>query len=599
VTRGRRGALAAVAAACALAAPTPVAQAQPRTASAAAFRESVGVATHPTYYSTPYGDWNRVLARLGELGVRHIRAGIVASSSESWNRRLYDALTATTRAGIGLNLVVARDCAYDGDLDRCLAAVRSRVPVAGVDSLEWPNEYDISGDPSWAANLVAWGRALHAKTRADPVLSSVPIIGPSFARSWGAPTVGDQSAYVDAGNIHPYTGATSPNPAHLATEKARIALVSGGKPVIATEAGFHTSPLATNPDQPAADEPTAAVYTLRTVLEHFASGIDRTYVYDLLDERDDPYHSQANYGLLRYDFSAKPAFTALKHLLAMVGTARPATVTPLDVAIAGDTTDLRTLALQHDELTYTLVLWRTASVWDRVAKRALTVVPASYEIRVPGAAEAEAGDPIEGTALTAVPVADGAFGLSVGGDPVLVRIRMRAPDPPPADPPPADPPPADPPPADPPPADEPATREPLPPAAPSLLPGLPATSPTAPTAPGPPAGHPGDAATPAPGRDRTRPRLTRGRVRTLRGRSVASFRLSERARVAGEVVAAGARSSRRSRRHRVVRSLGPGPRRLAIGRLRAGRYLLRLHLRDAAGNERRCAIRFRVRHARS
>lgn len=398
-----------------------------RTVSAAAFRDSVGVVAHPTYFSTSYGDWTRVLARLGELGVGHLRVPIAVSSNAGWNDRLYDALEAAVRAGIDLNLVVARDCSYDGQLQRCLDAAREEVPAGGVEALEWPNEYDLSGRPGWAGELVAWGRALHQQANADPVLSAATIVGPSFGRSWGPAAVGDQSAHLDVGNIHPYTGATSPDPAHLASEKARIATVSGAKPVIATEAGFHTSPAHLNPDQPAADEPTAAVYTLRTVLEHVASGVDRTYLYELLDLRSDPMDSQANYGLLRSDFSAKPAFTALRNLLAMTGAQRPATVTPLQVAVAGDTTDLRTLALQHDAVTYTLVLWRTASVWDRVAQTPLAVAPEPYTVTVAGATSAASGNPLQGPALTPRAVDGGRLALSVGAAPVVLRLTTEAP----------------------------------------------------------------------------------------------------------------------------------------------------------------------------
>lgn len=425
----RRAGAACLAALLLLAAGLPVpARAQTRLVSAEAFRDSVGVVTHPTYFNTPYGAWGRVLERLRELGVRHIRAPIVVSANSGWNRRLDDALRAAAAEGLGLNLVVGRDCAYDGRLEQCLAAAREELPHGSVSALEWPNEHDLSGRADWASDLASWGRELHAQAKADPVLSPATVVGPSFGRSWGAPTLGDQSAFLDAGNIHPYTGARSPDPLHLAAEQARIALVSGGKPVIATEAGFHTSPGFANTDQPAADEPTAAVYTLRTVLEHLASGIDRTFLYELVDVRDDPLDSQANYGLLRHDFSPKPAFTALRHLLGMLGSRRPATLTPPPWRTDGDPDDLRSLAVQHDADTYTLILWRTAAVWDRDAKTSLAVAAEPLALTVPAGATVATGDPLQGPALTPRAV-DGAgrLAVSVGAAPVVLRLTLEAP----------------------------------------------------------------------------------------------------------------------------------------------------------------------------
>src|SRR3954470_12896794 len=65
--------------ACSLAA-APAASASPvAPRSAAAFYDSVGVSTHIVYYDTAYGDWSRIVARLQELGVRHIRDGIYAN----------------------------------------------------------------------------------------------------------------------------------------------------------------------------------------------------------------------------------------------------------------------------------------------------------------------------------------------------------------------------------------------------------------------------------------------------------------------------------------------------------------------------------------
>src|SRR3954463_13189044 len=63
--------------------------------SAAAFTDSVGVVTHTVYYDTAYGNWPRIVDRLHELGVRHVRDGVFANPTpqwHDWNERYYDAV---------------------------------------------------------------------------------------------------------------------------------------------------------------------------------------------------------------------------------------------------------------------------------------------------------------------------------------------------------------------------------------------------------------------------------------------------------------------------------------------------------------------------
>ena len=47
-------------------------------------------------------------------------------------------------------------------------------------------------------------------------------------------------------------------------------------------------------------------------IEHFRAGIPRTYAYELIDEKPDAALTdpEQHFGLLRNDFSEKPAFTA-------------------------------------------------------------------------------------------------------------------------------------------------------------------------------------------------------------------------------------------------------------------------------------------------
>jgi hypothetical protein len=405
---------------------TPSADAAaPRLASAAAFRDSVGVGTHPSYYDTPYGQWNRVVARLRELGVHHIRGSFFASGNAGWNARQAQNFRTAYAAGIRVNVVLDLRCSPSGRVDPCLSGMKAELPRGSVESVEWPNEHDLFGGPAWKPVLQFWGRDLYRRVKADPVLRSLRVVGPSLGAP-GAPTaLGDESAYLDAGNLHPYTGGSSPNPGHIIAEERRMRPVSGGKPLVSTESGFHTSPLETNGSHPPTDEPTAAVYTLRTFLEHFADGIDRTYLYELLDQRVAPLDSVSNFGLLHADFSPKPAFTQLKRLLDMIGSSSPPSLTPLAVGLGGDTSDVRSLLLQQGAGRYALVLWRTASVWDRDARRPLTVAPRRVTVSVPRAATVAVGHPAAGTTEPAMPLRTRTLPLELAADPVVLLLNTH------------------------------------------------------------------------------------------------------------------------------------------------------------------------------
>src|SRR3954447_26156407 len=301
------------------------ASAAPRTAGAGAFHDSVGLVANDTYFDTPYVRWATALDKARELGVRHLRLGLFSSDDAGWDARHAQDLQDAAAAGFGLELVVSRTCAPDRTMPRCLAHARA-LPAGTVDGFEWPHEYDNQGDGNWVAHLSEWGHELALRVRADPGFAGVPIIGPSLRYVDSPLKLGDQSDALDRVNLHPYTGGKSPTPSLVIAEVARLRPAAGAKPVVPTDVGFHTALAAASPAQPAVDEPTAAVYTLRTVLEHFGDGIDRTYLRELVDEADDPDDERVSYGLMHTDFSPKPAYTALQRLLAFTAPGSPPVV---------------------------------------------------------------------------------------------------------------------------------------------------------------------------------------------------------------------------------------------------------------------------------
>ena len=418
--------------ACSLAA-APAASASPvAPRSAASFYDSIGVSTHIVYYDTAYGDWPRIVARLQELGVRNIRDGIYANPTQQWhdwNERYYGAVQSAASRGMRFTFVVNPPGVGTGTLDQLLDVAGGRLRNA-AEALEAPNEMDkYVGGARWPRALASYERQLHVKAKARPATRSLPILGPSFATLQGPSMVGNLRGLVDVGNIHPYTGGLSPNPEHIKSELKRARITAAGKPVWATEVGFHNAMHSHSVDNQApVSERTAAIYLLRTFFEQFRAGIRRTFAYELIDEKPDPRgrDPEQHFGLLRNDYSRKPAFNALRNLLAVIGRdRRSGRPVPLRIQISRDDRDVRRLVLQKADGSYVVALWRLSSVWDIKRRKALNVASQRVTVRLPGAARVSLADPIQSAAEHRIPLRGRRIQLRLGASPVLLHVLPR------------------------------------------------------------------------------------------------------------------------------------------------------------------------------
>jgi len=356
--------------ATAAAAPTPT---------ASQFFDSVGINIHNNYAGdTAYGQWPRIVAALESLGIGHLRDGLKAEPRAPGPvvmREQLDRLSLLRPSGMKVQFIAANPPLEHGSVDNLLRFVKTSL-LDVTDGIEGPNEYDTAGDPAWIPKLRAYQAELFRKVNADPVLRDLPVTGPSTISDGNRRQLGDISASVDFGNLHPYTGGAPSSEAHLASELVSARQNSKTRPVRATEAGYHN--VVGDDGQLGVSERAAAAYIPRTFLEHFAAGISRTYLYELIDEKPDPGRrdNEQHYGLLRNDFGVKPAFRALSRLLAVTRdrSVRRGVAVP-SPALQGDTAGVRRLDLLKRDGSRLVVLWLESSTFDEHAGVSRSVTP--------------------------------------------------------------------------------------------------------------------------------------------------------------------------------------------------------------------------------
>ena len=199
-----------------------------------------------------------------------------------------------------------------------MATARDRLQ-GSLDALESSNEYDLRGGADWATDLRPYQQHLYETAQADPYLSTLPLIGPSVVRWSQQDQLGDVSELLDYGNIHSYPDGYFPE-SNLGSHLANATGLSGSRPVMATETGWHTALNWTDSHKPASEQ-AVATYMPRLFLEYFRRGVARTFSYQLLDHWQNPEldERELHFGLLRNDLSATPAFVALRNTISILG----------------------------------------------------------------------------------------------------------------------------------------------------------------------------------------------------------------------------------------------------------------------------------------
>ncbi|MBL1175280.1 PA14 domain-containing protein [Pantanalinema sp. GBBB05] len=350
---------------------------------AATFIDSIGFNTHLHYYDTAYGDFSLIQQRLQEAGIQHIRDG---GSDPTWVQRINQLGNEGIKTTVVLdpNIGVGPDASYDIKSPgyQVLEFVKNIIPD-GTEAVEILNEFDVwyqsgysrNGQPvtsdNWIAYLRDFTRDTYNFINSDPATQDIAVIGPSFVYPDSSQAVGDLSQWVDYGNMHPYNYPSYPGNGNLNQEMSTRSLPFNRRPMIATEAGYHTANVT---NDRSVSEAVQGKYIPRVFLNNFNQGIYRTFSYELIDQKLRPNDGEANFGILRYDGSPKPAFTAVKNLIQLLDDTE-ANFTPgsLNYRLSGNTNYIQHTLLQKQNGDFYLVLWLEVPSTDQANSHQVTL----------------------------------------------------------------------------------------------------------------------------------------------------------------------------------------------------------------------------------
>jgi hypothetical protein len=343
------------------------------------FADSVGVNVHLHFSGSAYDRSfaTVVKPKLLRAGVRHVRDGAY-TYTEAGSSTYYRRCRELAAAGIRFDLLTTFKTRWSEPTDLAKLPDVYRWCDGAVDSFEGVNEPDLQQIPvpypDWKVQTVQTQKSLHAAVKGNPAISHVKVLGPTVV--WAPTALGDLGAYMDYGNWHPYPGGECPTCGdvygqNIDTFMAKYRTISGSRPMIATETGYHNAIRQGAGGHRAVSERAAAIYIPRLLLEYFNRGFARTYLYELIDSRPDASltHPDAHFGLLRNDGSEKPAYKALVNVLRLTrDPGRSFTPGSLDYSIGGNTNRLRQTLLQKRDGTFQLALWVERSSYDTGAR---------------------------------------------------------------------------------------------------------------------------------------------------------------------------------------------------------------------------------------
>ena len=384
--------------------------------SADSFVDSIGVNVHLTYGGTPYEKFEDLIKpKLKELGIRHIR-------DEAYQEEnFFHKVKSLASDGIKATLI------FSGNPPSEVVATAKKLSGA-IEAIEGPNESDLEifnfayKGQKFPVGTRTYHKEMYAAVKGEGATKNLPVVLPSMGWGQNAELMGKLNSVGDYCNLHSYPNIGQPPTIDLDSYFIpHIKNMCGSSlPMWATETGYHN----VISNELGISDGAAGKYIPRLLLGNFKRNIERTYLYELVNQSSDPNDDQSNFGLLRFDGSPKPAFTAIKNMNSLLkDSAVKFTPQSLDYEIEGDKQGIETVLLQKSNGDYYLILWQETKSWDNDSKKDINVPNKKVKVSLKNSAKKlETYDPTKSISALNAEASTKAIDISVPDYPVILRI---------------------------------------------------------------------------------------------------------------------------------------------------------------------------------
>ncbi len=395
------------------------------------FIDSLGFGVH--LWAPPISIDNYVSA-LTDLNVHYIRDDLQISyaqyqaSGQTWLNKigqLRDRGIRTLAISNEIHVSPADVVRYVKDSQGSIYAVEG---PNEVDTQCYPNGTSFTGDISYLCPRALWLNrseqyvtSLKTALRADPATTSTVLYSPSISAvnyQVGSTVFSNNSDY---GNVHyyPYIAGNNADSIHNETTGAQNGLYPG-KPMVLTEIGYPSSPMAEFGSHPA-DEAWQAKILPTYWLEAYKEGVSKTFLYELVDSGASDHWSPID-----YQGRKKPAYFALKNLTDVLkdagGTFNPSS---LRFSLEGNVSGVSSLLFQKHDGRFYLALWQSALAASPVPGPTTLVASKNISLRLGDAVgQVKTISPVDGQGATQTFNQPSLINnLIVGDKPLLLEIQ--------------------------------------------------------------------------------------------------------------------------------------------------------------------------------